>query len=91
MLFLFSFFWFFWGVSWPRSVACGILVPRPGIESAPPALEAQNLNHWTPREVPKEDASVPPHCSLTQQLFRQCVPCNRQSPGCWGMEENKGL
>ena len=32
--------------------ACGILVPQPGIESSPPALEAQSLNHWTTREVP---------------------------------------
>ena len=33
--------------------ACGILVPRPGIEPTPPALEAQSLNHWTAREVPE--------------------------------------
>ena len=37
---------------WPRCPACGILVPRPGIEPMPPALEAQKLNHWTAREVP---------------------------------------
>ena len=30
-------------------MACGILVPRPGIE---PALEIQSLNYWTTREVP---------------------------------------
>ena len=35
----------------PRLVACGILVPRPGIEPVPPAVEAQSLNHWTAREV----------------------------------------
>ena len=29
-----------------------ILVPQPGIESIPPALEVQNLNHWTIGEVP---------------------------------------
>ena len=29
-----------------------MLVPRPGIEHIPPALEAQNLNHWATREVP---------------------------------------
>ena len=27
-------------------------VPQPGIEPAHPTLEAQNLNHWTAREVP---------------------------------------
>ena len=36
----------------PCHVACRILVPRPGIEPAPPAVEAQHLNHWTTREVP---------------------------------------
>ena len=32
--------------------ACRILVPRPGIEPVPPALEVWSLNHWTAREVP---------------------------------------
>ena len=31
-----------------------ILVPQPGIETAPPAMEAQSLNHWTAREEPGE-------------------------------------
>ena len=38
---------------WPHSVACGILVPQPGIEPAPSALGAQSLNHWTGREGPQ--------------------------------------
>ena len=33
-------------------VACGISVPRPGIEPEFPALEAPSLNPWTTREVP---------------------------------------
>ena len=33
--------------SWPCHMACGILVPQPGIESVPPPLEAWSLNHWT--------------------------------------------
>ena len=37
---------------WPRSTACGILVPQPGIEPTPPAVEVQSVNHWTTREVP---------------------------------------
>ena len=37
---------------WPWYVACGILVPGPGIEPVPPTVEAQSLNHWTTREVP---------------------------------------
>ena len=32
-------------------MACRILVPRPGIEPVPPAVEAGSLNHWTAREV----------------------------------------
>ena len=42
---LFVFFWL------PRA-ACGVLVPWPGIEPAPPAVEAWSLNHWGTREVP---------------------------------------
>ena len=45
---IFGFFLFFR----PQHVGCGILVPHPGIEPVPPALEAWSLNHWTAREVP---------------------------------------
>ena len=33
-------------------MACGILVPQPGIELTCPAVEAQSSDHWTAREVP---------------------------------------
>ena len=33
-------------------MACRILVPRPGIEPVPHAVEARSPNHWTAREVP---------------------------------------
>ena len=33
-------------------VFCGVLVPRPGIETVSPELEVHSLNHWTAREVP---------------------------------------
>ena len=46
------FFFFLIFTFWSCCAACGVLVPRPGIEPAPTALEAQNLNHWTAREVP---------------------------------------
>ena len=39
--------------SWPNHSACGTLFPQPEIETAPHALEAWSLNHWTAREVPK--------------------------------------
>jgi len=38
------------GFFWLHRTAFGIF-PRPGIEPVPPALEAQNINHWTAREV----------------------------------------
>ena len=37
---------------WPGRPACGILVPRPGIEPGPSAVKVQSLNHWTTREFP---------------------------------------
>ena len=37
---------------WLHHAACKILVPQPRMQSAPPAVEAQSLNHWTAREVP---------------------------------------
>ena len=43
--FLFIYFWL-------RCVACGILVPQPGMEPGPPAVEARSPNHWTAREFP---------------------------------------
>ena len=49
----------FWGILDPvgaglrHCVACGILVPRPGIESRPTAVKALSLNHWTAREYPE--------------------------------------
>ena len=36
-------------VFWGALVAGGILVPQPGIEPMPPALEAWSLNHWMVR------------------------------------------
>ena len=38
-------------VFWPCHEACRVLVPQPGIEPMPPAVEAWSLNHWTAREV----------------------------------------
>ena len=38
---------------WSCCIACRILVPQPGMEPMPPAMEAQDLNHWTARKVPR--------------------------------------
>ena len=43
-------FFFFFG---PCCTACGILVPRPGIEPGPSAVRAQSPNYWTTREFPR--------------------------------------
>ena len=37
---------------WPHLAACRILVPQPGIEPMPPAVEAQSPNHWTAHGIP---------------------------------------
>ena len=33
-------------IFWPRCMACGILVPQPGIKATAPVLAAQSWNHW---------------------------------------------
>ena len=40
-------------IFWLYHGACGIFVPPPGIEPAPPTVEAQSFNHWTTRESPR--------------------------------------
>ena len=47
-----------WPVFWPWPVACGILVPQPGIRLVPTALEAQRLSHWTTRGVGKSTKAL---------------------------------
>ena len=42
-------------------MAYGTLVSQPGIEPTTPAVDVQNLNHWTTREVPSSHFL---HCSL---------------------------
>ena len=37
---------------WPCCVACGILVPWPGVEPRPSTVKAQSPNHWADREFP---------------------------------------
>ena len=38
---------------WLHHTTCGILVPRPGIDSGPSAVKAQSPSHWTAREFPE--------------------------------------
>ena len=63
-------------------MACGILVPQPGIKPVIPALEAWSLNHWTAREVLRVSTlnrdlgenSFSPCPSLHSQGWRPCSP-----------------
>ena len=61
------FFFFFW----PHWMACGILVPWPGVKSAPPAVEAWCPNHWTTREFP------------IKEIFIACPLCAKHCFRCW--------
>ena len=45
---------FFVCLFWPHCAACGISAPCPGIEPMHLELEAQDLNHWSNREVSTE-------------------------------------
>ena len=40
-------------------MACGILIPQPGIKLVSPALEKQSLNHCTSGEVPIRTIFIP--------------------------------
>ena len=61
----------------------GILVPQPGIEPTPPAVEAQSLNHWTTREVPVIQLLKihDPRASLVAQWLRTCLPMQAGDTG----------
>ena len=50
----FFIFYFYLFIYWPHRVACGILVPRPGIEPKAMRVKAQSPNHWTTREFPRD-------------------------------------
>ena len=58
-------FYYYFFIFWPHRMACGIFVPRPGMEPAAPALEVQTLNPWTTREAP--------NCTF----FLKAEPCQR--------------
>ena len=51
---------FFIGLRQLLVVACGILVPRPGIEPGPPALGVQSVSRWTARVPNLSQADILP-------------------------------
>ena len=54
-------------------MACAILVPQLGIELTPSAMEMQNLNHRTAREIPSQCLSEPNVTSNTSSLLPYSV------------------
>ena len=58
--------------------ACGILVPLPRIEPLTPAVEAQTRNHWTTREVPKDDF-LEGNWSAALKIGVQWIPAARHT------------
>ena len=68
---VFVFFFFFLSF-WPQGAACGILVPRPGIEPGHSSMRARSPNHWMAREFPGCSCS---YCSILRALcvFRIAV------------------
>ena len=82
-LFVCLFFGFFL-IFWPRHTACRILVPRPGIEPAPPAMKAQSLNHWTTREVPPHgfDVHFPKTNDVEHLLMCSLAVCTSSTEKC---------
>ena len=58
---------------WLCHVACGILVPWPGIEPWPTAVKVLSLNHWIVREVPAHYLIWPSHSSCVEASARTTV------------------
>ena len=71
-------------------MACGILVPRPGIEPVPSAVTAQSPNYWSAREFP--------NCILVGAVWGELrglqtadhLPDGHFSPRTWKQDLNLG-
>ena len=70
-------------------MVCGILVHQPGMEQAPPAVEAWRLNHWTTRGVPTPESEAHKEKAVEgkwpSRLGRVCEagPSSPQEQLCW--------
>ena len=56
-------------------MACGILVPSPGMEPASPAVDVWSLNHWASREIP--------HVPFNSGLLESYCPSPRELLSLW--------
>ena len=72
-------FWLFF-FFWLYCTACGILVPRPGMEPVPPAVEARSPNHWTAREFPLLAFNLPLRSLLPFWFLILCIKPIFHSP-----------
>ena len=52
-------------------VACGFLVPRPGVEPLPPALGTQSLNHRTTRRIQDIHSLIPRNQWICYLLWKK--------------------
>lgn len=59
-------------------LACGILVPGPGIEPVPSAVKPQSPNHWAAREFPE---TIPATVRCRVRLTHSVV--NNVFRGAW--------
>ena len=60
--------------------APAILVPKPGIEPLPPAVEAQSLSHRTAKEVPQRDFKLSmSRVSCISSLLPHLLPATSSS------------
>ena len=64
-------------------MACGILVPRLGIEPMSPAVEARSPNHWTTREVPGRNFLKRKGRRETEFQFLTTYPLGIVLPSPW--------
>ena len=64
--------------------ACGILVPRPGIEPGPLAVKVRSPDHWTSREFP-----APPFLRTHSECRPQNVPMLKEPT--WWPDASTGL
>ena len=62
-------------IYWRHPAAWGISIPSPGIEPAPPAVEAQSLNLCTTREAPVCVSSHSTHLLTSYKLNVQICLC----------------
>ena len=67
------FLYFVW-FTWPLCTACRIFVSGSGIKTMPPEVEAQSLNHWTPRKSRLSFIMVSP-------FYLECPPQTRCTTG----------